>query len=60
MMVVLQRQDPFLFSTTIRDNLDPHKTHSDKEIWASSLCIVQSMCPELGHGVFLASFQCTA
>ena len=41
MMVVLQRQDPFLFSTTIRDNLDPHKTHSDKEIWVSSLYIVQ-------------------
>jgi ABC-type multidrug transport system fused ATPase/permease subunit len=26
-------QDPFLFSTTIRDNLDPHEKYSDDDIW---------------------------
>ena len=35
MTINLPVQDPFLFSTTIRDNLDPHEQYDDEDIWVS-------------------------
>ena len=33
------QQNPFLFSGTLRDNLDPWKRHSDAEIWTALDCV---------------------
>ncbi len=42
-------QDPFLFSGTIRDNLDPRSQHSDNEIWLSlKECHLESLVLSLG------------
>ena len=37
MTINLPVQDPFLFSTTIRHNLDPHEQYDDADIWVSVL-----------------------
>jgi ABC-type multidrug transport system fused ATPase/permease subunit len=31
--IFLRKQDPILFSTSIRINLDPFKNHTDEELW---------------------------
>ena len=42
-------QDPFLFSGTIKDNLDPRSQYSDNEIWHSLReCHLESLVLSLG------------
>ena len=51
-MLAIIPQDPFLFSGTIRENLDPYATHSDEEIYAVlEKCDLRSLVDGLGHGL---------
>ncbi|XP_058055743.1 ATP-binding cassette sub-family C member 10 [Anopheles bellator] len=40
--VALISQDPFLFTGTIRENLDPRSVHIDLEIWEAITCCLAS------------------
>ncbi|CAF0901581.1 unnamed protein product, partial [Didymodactylos carnosus] len=45
-------QDPFLFSGTIRDNLDPYKRYSDEEIWEIlNKCHLYELVRNLAQGL---------
>ena len=45
-------QDPFLFSGTIRDNLDPYVKYSDREIYdVLEKCDLRSLIESLGNGL---------
>lgn len=51
--VSIVSQDPFLFSGTVRQNLDPFEVHLDSEIWqAITHCFAAVMVQQLGglHG----------
>lgn len=45
-------QDPFLFSGTIRENLDPYKQYADEEIYRIlEKCYVRDLVASLGNGL---------
>ncbi|CAF4658113.1 unnamed protein product [Rotaria sp. Silwood1] len=45
-------QDPFLFSGTIRENLDPYQRHTDEEIhMALEKCHLRDLVENLGNGL---------
>lgn len=47
--VAIVPQEPFLFSGTVRDNLDPQSLHLDSEIWnAISHCLTSPLVQSLG------------
>jgi len=47
--IALVPQEPFLFSGTVRDNLDPQSLHLDSEIWnAITHCLTSPLVQSLG------------
>jgi ABC-type transport system involved in cytochrome bd biosynthesis fused ATPase/permease subunit len=45
-------QDPFLFSGTIRENLDPYKQYTDEEIYQIlEKCHLRDLVDNLGNGL---------
>lgn len=47
--VAIVPQEPFLFSGTVRDNLDPRSLHLDSEIWnAITHCLTSPLVQSLG------------
>ncbi|XP_035794196.1 multidrug resistance-associated protein 7-like [Anopheles albimanus] len=47
--IALISQDPFLFTGTIRENLDPRAVHIDSEIWeAITCCLASPLIQSLG------------
>lgn len=47
--IAIVPQEPFLFSGTIRDNMDPRSLHLDSEIWnAISNCLATPLVQSLG------------
>ena len=51
-------QDPLLFSTSLRKNLDPFKVHSDSDIWTSleQAHLADVVHKELNHFGAIAAF----
>ena len=51
-MLAIIPQDPFLFSGTIRENLDPYKHYTDEEIYGVlEKCHLRDLVESLGHGL---------
>lgn len=51
-MLAIIPQDPFLFSGTIRENLDPYKQYSDEEIYGIlDKCHIRDLVGSLGSGL---------
>lgn len=47
--IAMVPQEPFLFSGTIRDNLDPRALHLDSEIWSAiNNCLATPLVQALG------------
>jgi ABC-type multidrug transport system fused ATPase/permease subunit len=51
-MLAIIPQDPFLFSGTIRENLDPYKQYTDEEIYRIlEKCHLRDLVDNLGNGL---------
>jgi len=51
-MLAIIPQDPFLFSGTIRENLDPYKHYKDEEIFeVLEKCHLRDLVGNLGNGL---------
>jgi ABC-type multidrug transport system fused ATPase/permease subunit len=51
-MLAIIPQDPFLFSGTIRENLDPYQNYTDEEIHGVlEKCHLRDLVENLGHGL---------
>jgi ABC-type multidrug transport system fused ATPase/permease subunit len=51
-MLAIIPQDPFLFSGTIRENLDPYQNYTDEEIHGVlEKCHLRDLVGNLGNGL---------
>lgn len=51
-MLAIIPQDPFLFSGTIRENLDPNRIYTDEEIHrVLEKCYLRELVANLGNGL---------
>lgn len=51
-MLAIIPQDPFLFSGTIRENLDPYQRHTDEDIHGVlAKCHLRDLVENLGNGL---------